>query len=498
MKSNLNQLVSILLILSLLFLILISCSNPDSVINEESNPEETETAPETDPAYYQTLENDFGGQVFRVLGVVSKDYSQFNNFEIYSEAEDGEVVNDAIFRRNSRIEEKYNVKIEQTLDEEPQTLIKKVITSGDDLFDLYFVQLRFAGSMVTNAYNLNLYDLPYVDFTQPYWSEEVNNSISIDGRLYFTVSDFSLEDKNRTYILVYNRDMVKDFGMESIEDGIHNGTWTFERFTEMCAKVSSDLDGDSDLDANDRWGLGMDSPIAIVTFAAGFGGHLVEKDDNDLPVITAGTETMIQYASELFDSFNQSPSIYSNNEKRIMEGVDYDFTQIPYVMFEEQRLLFMTSFPHMLKNMSDTCDFDYGVIAFPKFDESQENYYTLADPFASTVFGVPAISGNSNFVGFMLEVLSGYSTETTLKAFYEVSCKIKYTYDTTSAEMLDLIFNNIVYDLGVMYDWGGIYSRLLYKIMDNKSNTYVSDFASIESKAITAMQKTVDEILLNK
>ena len=48
----------------------------------------------------------------------------------------------------------------------------------------------------------------YIDFSSDYWNPEVNAALSYRNKLYFTTSDFSLRDKNRTYILIYNLSLI--------------------------------------------------------------------------------------------------------------------------------------------------------------------------------------------------------------------------------------------------------------------------------------------------
>ncbi|MHB1153321.1 MAG: hypothetical protein ACYCWE_06275 [Eubacteriales bacterium] len=461
-----------------------SAEQPAVITNPVVSQEEAETTP-----YYMTLEADYGGASFRVMGIVRDGYDQFTNFEIDSEGENGEVVNDAIYRRNSIVEEKYNVNITCNLCDQDQIVssIGNLAMSGDDAYELYFIQLRFAGSTVTKGYNLDMYTLPYIDYSQPYWNSEVNTALSVGGKLYFTTSDYSLVDKNRTYILVYNRDMAKQYGHTSLEDFIWVGSWTYDKMISLAADVSVDLDGNSKMNENDQWGLMLDSNKGVAALNIAMGGHLVMKDENDKPVINVGSEFMYELADKLY---------------RTLNGNDYALE--PYItrfasmktsnMFTDGHVLFYTCFPHVLKTCSAVSDIDYGVLSFPKYDEAQEKYHTLADPYGSGVFCVPYISGQTEMTGLMLEVLSAGSTETTLKAFYELSCKTKYTYDETSAAMLDLVFSDIVYDLGVMFDWGGISTNFVMQVMTWNSNKYVSEWASVSEKAQSALEDTLTYI----
>lgn len=62
--------------------------------------------------------------------------------------------------------------------------------------------------------------------------------------------------------------------------------------------------------------------------------------------------------------------------------------------------------------------------------------------------------------------------------------------------MLDIIFDGIAYDLGAIYDWGGINSILKATIPQKKQNVFASEYAKSEEKALKAMQKTIDEYLI--
>ena len=111
------------------------------------------------------------------------------------------------------------------------------------------------------------------------------------------------------------------------------------------------------------------------------------------------------------------------------------------------------------------------------------------------VLTIPVTNNDTGFAGFMLEALSAESTYTTLPAYYEVSCKTKYTYDAESAEMLDIIFSGIVYDLGAIYNWGGMNTLLSDTIQKKKENIFSSEYAKRENGALADMQKTIDEFL---
>jgi len=488
-----NNRTKMLLLVAALFLLFTSCSQ--STANDTSDSTDKNSADTADIAEtpaeelpnYLTLEGDLGGEAFRVLGMYSESYKQFSNFEIYAESENGDIVNDAVYRRNSIIEEKYNVKIEQVLGEmtlaQSNTpllqLMQKNTMAGDDAYELFFIPLRDISGVISGNLAQDMYPLPYIDFDEDYWNLHTNINMEIKGKLFLTNSDFSLMDKRRTYILIYNRDLHKEYSDLVIEDAINNGSWTYDVMTELMENISVDLNGDGMIDYNDQWGVGMDSQSGILALAIGMGGHTVLRDSDGIIINNLLDEKMINIATRINDTLRMGTT---NGFFCAQYG--WNIPGVPPAgeashMFNNEQVLFMTGFPQQLSSLSQEVTFDYGVIPFPKYDEVQEDYYTFADCFGSVLFGVPLVSAKTDMTGFMLEVLSGYSTDTTLEAYYELSCKVKHVYDETSAEMLDLCFEGITFDLGTMFKWGNMNHTAFRNLMINSSNTYVSDCEAI-------------------
>jgi hypothetical protein len=67
--------------------------------------------------------------------------------------------------------------------------------------------------------------------------------------------------------------------------------------------------------------------------------------------------------------------------------------------------------------------------------------------------------------------------------------------DNESEEILDTIFNNRVYDLGVIFNWGGNggdgLASFMNKIAFNGSNTFVSTYDSIKDRVQSDIDTTI-------
>lgn len=452
-----------------------------------------ETAPQTESILQADLpDTDFGGRTFMVLGRDCEAYNQFDNFEIYAEKEIGEVVNDAVYRRNTLIEDAYNVKIEQTLYEMPHTELQKSASSGDHLYDLAFIELLYIGPCIQNGYFYDLNQVDNIDFTKPWWNPDVNETVSMGGKLYATTSDFSLRDKNRAYIILYNPGLAERNDIPDIIETVRAGEWTSDLMLSYIKMFAADLDGDGKMGGEfDSFGLAMDSYESFAAFSFGMGIQTTSKDNDGNLIITLNSERASNIVDRVMDlTCETSYALFCDD---FYGKTVEDHWGTSGRAFYSERTLFMTGFPHSLQSASEKAEFDYGVIPFPKYDESQDKYYTFADKFCM-LMGIPVTSTEPDFSGFMLEALSAASTMTSLPAYYDISCKTKYAYNESTGEMLDLIFDGIQYDLSMIYSLGKITNILRVDLPTKKENTFVSLCEKYQKSADIALDDLITAI----
>ena len=137
----------------------------------------------------------------------------------------------------------------------------------------------------------------------------------------------------------------------------------------------------------------------------------------------------------------------------------------------------------------------FGVVPMPKFDEVQTEYRTLLhDQF--TVFSVLTTveeeEGRLDEVGAVLEAMSSESYKTVRPAYYETTLRTKIAQDPQSAEMFDVIIDNIYIDAGIIYTnaLSSFHDRFR-QIMGGKKNTVTSQYKSVVRSAERALEKMV-------
>jgi hypothetical protein len=90
-------------------------------------------------------------------------------------------------------------------------------------------------------------------------------------------------------------------------------------------------------------------------------------------------------------------------------------------------------------------------------------------------------------VGFMLEAISAESRYTVIPAHHDVQLQGKFIRDEESSEMLDIIFNSVVWDPSDLYPWVG--GQVWFSVSSGKlASTWESYLGRTES----AIQKTID------
>ncbi len=489
MKTNLKN----TLMLSMMTLLLLASCGGDgtaAVTDAVTASASTDTTPVTEESIQPNLpDTDWGGRTFMVLGRENPSYSQFNNMEIFAENETGDTVGDAVYRRNVKLEDKYNVKIEQTVYDLPQDELQKSASAGDHLYDLAFVELIHLGSAIQSGYFYDLNTVEHIDFSKPWWNPDVNEKVSLCGKLYATTSDFSLRDKNRAYILLYNIPLAETYDLPNLVQTVRDGKWTIDEALSIAKQFGADLDGDGKMGGeHDMFGLTMDSYNAFTTFVIGCDNLFITKDTDDRPVLALDSDRLSNTVDRVMElTCDSTIALFCNDFEGKVSG---DHWSVSGNSFYAEHALMMAAFPHSLKSSSEKAEFDYGVLPFPKYDEAQDGYYTYADIFCM-MFGIPVTSPEPAFSGFMLEALSAASTDTTLKAYYDVSCKTKYSYNEETGEMLDLVFSGIRYDLARIYNITSITNIFSVDLPKKKENILASQIEKNAKKTQTALDKLV-------
>ena len=477
---------STVLLLTLLLLVqFCACTNQADTENNDNSvqiSDNSASSESTDMSKISELpEKNWDGREFRVLGYENS-YTQFSTFEIDTDGETGEVVNDAVYRRNLAIEEKYNVEITEYKDTEPvygnatAPFIRQFVLAQEDEFDLVFANANCIGALAREGLFADLKEIDYIDFSKDWWNKEVNDSLSIMNKQYFASSNFSLRDKSRAYIMLYNRALADDYDLGNPVDYVHNGTWTFDVMSQWARIAAQDLNGNGTVDDSDTFGIVMDSYQSTQALTSGFGIRVIGKDENDIPQFTLGDERSVTVYDKIKGFIYNNESIYI--------GDAYDIID----MFANNQALFFPEVMYHVKTMRDR-ELNFGVLPCPKYDESQELYIQSTDSWCLSPVCVPITTPNADRTSFILQLMAEKSYEMVTPAYYDVCLQGKYISDEESADMMDIIFGAWRVDNMEIFNWGNFEPAFRNAIIKN------GDLASLVEKNRKSTEKAMENTI---
>ncbi len=451
----------------------------------ESGIETAETIPE--PALPDVK---YDGAEFSLLISSNEERGTVKN-DFAAAEQNGETINDARFIRNLAIEEKYNVDIVDYPvnvghNGPGLTAIKKSVAASDFAYDAAMMAGYDTCVLAYTDYLIDLNSLEYIDLSQPWWDQKANADLTIAGKMFYTTGDISTADNDATYAVLFNKKLVTDYGLDDFYGLVNEGKWTIDAFITAVTQVHSDLDGNGEYDTNDLFGalLWDDTMMGVVNAT---GDKCCTVNSEGQIELTLNTPEVIEMISKYF-SVALDKEICHTYQRKNWDGI------AAVNMFSSNQALFF------IKQLMDVgfmrnMDADFGVLPYPKLNETQDSCYHTVGSWHSVFLCVPVVQEDRERTGVLLEALAAKSVTTLTPAYYEISLKGKYTRDTESTEMLDLILATRTYDLGWYYEIGG-YNEQVMNMLRNFKDEFSSMYAKYEAQALKKID-TINEAFGN-
>ncbi len=414
---------------------------------------------------------DYGGREFNILSRTDFTYE-------FDQEQTGDVLDDAIYQRNRTVEERFGVTI-TVHDYGTGTvgnvleLADKSIMAGDDEYQLLSAYSWLAATGSMNGLYYNWYDLDKINFEKPWWEKEFIEEAGIDGVTYIAIGDLSLLFSEVRQAIFFNKQIAEDIHMEDQYALVKSGEWTVDKLIELSASGADDLNGDGQMNEDDRWGFACNRWTHTVPFVYGAGLKTVQYDQNGLPSKLNQSEKLFDVFDKVYKFINESGDAYICNNGKFSLPNESDF--------QSGKALFMTSWIGYAKELRNM-DADFGILPYPKWDKEQENYYSFYLD-RTDVFLMP-ITADVDFAGTVTEALAAESYKQVTPAFYEKTLYGKLIRDEESRDMLDIIFQNTVYDFAYIYSkyFEQEFPYMIFRAcIYEKNETFASQLASVSS-----------------
>lgn len=444
---------------------------------------EDTTAAETD--YLETLElKNFGGYEYRII---AQSYDQRPNLPLADE-ETGEVLNDTIIARNRMVEDLLNITIVNMPFEnrdEVKTKVRTASMSDEDAYDLVITSINFGiNTLTTDGCLYDLASLPNLDFSQPWWCQSIYDDYEVNGHFYFTSGPISPFYFYTPGFVAYNKTLTDANGIEGLEQTVLDGKWTFDYLKELTVGKAFDLNGDGKLDENDSYPVSGSSDDAY--FITGFGEKMITRTPDNGFKFEMTSESFVNKVEQL-TSFYSDNTTFADCVKDRKDAMK---------MFQEDRAMFhVTTMNNVITGYEELPSFremksDYGLLPLPKYDENQKNYVTISQPAGPAGVAVPSTCRDAERNSLIMEVMAYLSNDSIRSAAYEKIVKGKGARIEDTEEMLNIIYENIVYDMNYVFDFGGSKTAMTDFFAKN-SGDYMSKITAKMEKANAELEKYV-------
>ena len=481
---------SVLLASLLLSLCTVGCggdTESPAVTDTASNGTETEA--QTEPLWLDSLPQDLdlGGEtvIIRCRG------NDGNILEIAPENEIGDVLNDAVFRRNRDVEARLNVDIVLSPGEGWESYSKEITTlrasvaAGDNAWQII---AGWANSLPTLSLENCFYDLTdmqYLDLKQPWWNQSAVEGMRLCDKLFFVTGDIAwLTVFGSSFVVYVNERIASGYDIETVPQLVRDDKWTIDKMRELTVQTMKDLNGDSIMDENDQWGLVLNrgnNPDAFYTAA-----------DLHQIIVTDGIPSYVPDVERLSRLMDKLEPFYFNGESAgcyVSEDGDVQIN-----MFGNGQSLMVMREMSLARNEYRTMEDNYTIVPYPKLDDTQEHYYSACFNSA-TIWGIPSDNPQPQTAAAVMEALAAESYQDITPVFFETCMQEKFARNEDTIEMLNLIRANGYIDAEYLYMSAFNYSvQILRNLVSGKKADVASYVAKQEKKYHAAVGQMIEQL----
>jgi len=239
-----------------------SADTPDtSVAAEDTTTAETEPRETERHEIKDSLPNDlnFGGKTWTIYVSTT---SANDSYVAGNEEKEGDIVNDAVWERNLKVQERLSFKMDPVGNadtyKDNHTKVSALILAGDPTYDLIMGMQTSMPQLVPQKMFVNAFELKHIDFDQPWWINDYMNELALGSDYrYILVSDFNTHAISYIRTNFFNKKLYEDLYGDPNElyKKVLDGKWMLEDMQKMVKDTYKDLNGDGVSDKDDQLGF---------------------------------------------------------------------------------------------------------------------------------------------------------------------------------------------------------------------------------------------------
>jgi len=482
-----TKLLSLFLLIALVASSCAAKENAPAALGNKNSDSTSDSVEETsEQVEYPEYDLDLDGATFRMLYFDAVEACGWSNeipCDIDAAELNGEPLSDAVYYRNRKIEDKYNLKIETKKELwEVYAPLERSVMSGSGDWDVAFPKYDGIKSPISKGYLVGLDDL--LDFSKPWWDTKSQEGFNILGKTYAIAGDLTFMDKFSYIIIMFNKSMAEDFRLGNIYSMVIDRKWTFDKMLEMCRIVSYDLNSDNKRDTSDRYGFSGQNDAAYELFQSA-GEKFCTLDKDGIPYMSIDSERAVSILIKVYEFMGDKENFFNRQAANLTVAETVS-------MFTEDRVLFLMRPLQTLMELR-AMKADFGIIPTPLMDDTQTEYHTSIGHTVAIAPCIPIDANDIEASAAVLDMLAAESYININELLYDLILGTKLSRDENSTENLDIIFNNCVYDPGCIFDFGGMARALMNPLDPSSVTSKLETFRKAVAKDIEKLIESIGE-----
>lgn len=412
----------------------------DAAVSDDTTAAADAVVTDAAPAGYDYEGIDYGGYEFKFFNF---DKCWGCTIRLDAETQTGDVMDDAVFTRNQKVEEEMNIDIKEITFQYSSWNASQVamadqfiqsVMADDQSYDAAYLPVSFKPSLVTDGYLMDLNSIPELQLDEEWWDSVFNDALTINGKLYSASSPLYLMSMDQATVLYFNKDHLDNLKLEYPYELVRDGKWTLDKWQEYITACTM-LNGDDSFtyrkDGTSIYGVGghHEFPIALA-YAAD--SRVLTRDGDSL--------TLAIESERFVNTMEKLANILSTHDGSALFYVAVPSTPAeanPSNLFKAGRAAFSTLEVKDALSMRDT-EVNFGLIPMPKYDEAQKSYYSYVSDSVN-LLGIPVTAEDPARTGKILDALSYESNVSCMPLYYDTVLAYKGMRDEDSIEMLQII-----------------------------------------------------------
>jgi len=498
MKKSMIKLSACILALLTLLTVIAACGNnttdPETTTASPSAGEATTSAPETTAV----VTDEFGREWIEDGLPETADYKNrtftvhtrgnVEKYEWLATDQTGEILNDAIFARNSVVEERLKIKLnviaEGSWADYGSASIPKIrasIKAGNGEYDL-LAGYEGVTSLAVDGLLIDLNTLDAINFDKPWWSDNFKKELEIGGATYFGIGSLSTSMLYSMDCIFVNTDILSESAGQSynIYKTVKENKWTYEEYLNLAEKAWIDKNGNGVVDSGDTIGAAYpDNSNSVIGFFYATGNKLTNVEDDMLTFNGLNVEKVSNAIDDIITVLYKGVGVYPANKSAL------DFANGDIMFFMRWLYWGQTQYAQRMDH--------YGIVPIPMQNSDQENYVTPVQA-GMHMYCIPSDVTSREENAVITEAFAAESYRSLMPKYFEVVLKTKYAKDAETSQMLDLMYETVAFDFAYIFRSNISYWSAVQGIISSQNNTLSSAYKALSKSANVNLKSLVEAL----